>query len=78
MYGLQLLHHKLMISACGLFTIDYPLICSVSKVPIIVSITQNKYNIFLQIVGAFTTYIVILIQFDMSQAMRTSQNNTLS
>ena len=60
---MQLLHDQRQQTACGILQLDLTLTATVSHIMINWMHVKLK-QFFSQIVGALTTYLVILIQFD--------------
>lgn len=79
-FSLQLLQQKIQILPCGFFQIDLILFYSVTSVAYILLIkflNKNISFIWLQFVGAVTTYLIILIQFDLQGHSKTLINSTI-
>ena len=60
----QQLHHRVRFTACGLFTLDYALLFTVSRTSCpFKGVTFSALAIVFQFIGSGTTYLIILLQF---------------
>lgn len=66
-FSIQLLHRKVKFTAFGLFPLDRTLIFTVRHN--FLHLLSFIINMF-QVVGATTTYLVILVQFTLSNALK--------
>lgn len=66
LFTLQILQKPPAMTSCGLFVIDKSMIFGVNYLVIILKTCELTYEISLQMVGSFATFLIILIQFELA------------